>query len=46
MCERDMKIYLPNEKPIENTKKARKELFEYDLSTYASAQVVLFFNPL
>ena len=43
MCERDMKIYLPNEKPIENKKKARKELFEYDLSTYASAQVVLFF---
>lgn len=41
MCERDMKIYLPNEKPIENEKKARKELFEY-----ASAQVVLFFNPL
>ena len=25
MCERDMKIYLPNEKPIENKKKVREE---------------------
>ena len=24
MCERDMKIYLPNEKPIENKKKREK----------------------